>query len=185
MARFAAGDDAAGTPLAAQVAPGIRAFFLRSFAEPTIAEALTETTLERLGRLRASYQSTQSTTSFKTWLFGIAAGVRREELQRRYGLEGNVGEAELLQAESRQARPARAPDAPAGPASGAEAARGAIARLPESQRVILHLYGQEGFTFEQIAEVLGTTPEAVRSRASAAYQRLQVELQAYLRPNGQ
>ena len=76
--------------------------------------------------------------------------------------------------------PARAAE----PTSGAEAARVAIARLPESQRVILHLYRQEGLSFEQIAEVLGTTPEAVRSRASAAYQKLQVELRPYLRANG-
>jgi RNA polymerase sigma-70 factor (ECF subfamily) len=68
--------------------------------------------------------------------------------------------------------------------SRTDAARIAVARLPESQRIVVHLYGYEGLTFEQIAEVLGTTAEAVRARASAGYQRLQAELKGYLRSSG-
>jgi RNA polymerase sigma-70 factor (ECF subfamily) len=64
----------------------------------------------------------------------------------------------------------------------AEAVRAAIKRLPESQRVVVHLHRYEELTFEQIADVLGTTPGAVRVRASRAYERLREELRAFLRP---
>ena len=58
--------------------------------------------------------------------------------------------------------------------------RAAIKRLPESQRVVVHLHRYEELTFEQIAQVLGTTPGAVRVRASRAYERLREELRAYI-----
>jgi RNA polymerase sigma-70 factor (ECF subfamily) len=184
MARFAAGDDVAGEPLFALLAPRIRAFFLRSFLDATLAEGLTATTLHRLRDVRSSYRPELAGLALKAWIFGIAGGVRRDELVRRYGLPPHVGDAELVQAEARITgeQPAVRTASPAVPS--ADAARAAIARLPESQRIIVHLYGYEGLTFEQIAEVLGSTTEAVRTRARIAYQTLQSDLQTYLRSSG-
>jgi RNA polymerase sigma-70 factor, ECF subfamily len=182
MARYAAGDEIAFEPLCALLAPRVRAFFLRSFSDVAVAEALVQTTFLRLKGERASYR--QTGRSLKAWLFGIAASVRRDELRRRYGLPGETGEADLERAETgfaSDAGPALGTD---GCASRTDAARAAIARLPESQRIIVHLYGHEGLTFEEIAEALGTAPEVVRSRARVAYQRLQAELRTYLRSNG-
>lgn len=183
MARFAAGDDIAGEPLFALLAPRIRAFFLRSFLDASLAEGLTETTLHRLRDVRASYRPELAGLALKTWIFGIAAGVRRDELLRRYGLPPHVGDEELVQAESRITG-----EQPAVRTGGggipSDAARAAIARLPESQRIIVHLFGYEGLTFDQIAEVLGSTTEAVRTRARIAYQTLQSDLQTYLRSSG-
>jgi RNA polymerase sigma-70 factor (ECF subfamily) len=58
--------------------------------------------------------------------------------------------------------------------------RAAIKRLPESQRVVVHLHRYEELTFEQIADVLGTTPGAVRVRASRAYERLREDLRPHI-----
>jgi DNA-directed RNA polymerase specialized sigma24 family protein len=46
--------------------------------------------------------------------------------------------------------------------------------------VVVHLHRYEELTFEQIAEVLGTTPGAVRVRASRAYERLRAQLRPFL-----
>ena len=66
-------------------------------------------------------------------------------------------------------------------AGAVDAARAAVEALPEPQRVVVHLHLAEHLSFEQIAEVLGLTPQAVRQRAREAYGRLQLELKSYVR----
>src|SRR4051812_42247866 len=98
MARYAAGDDVAFQRLFALLAPRIRAFFLRSFCDAAVADDLMQTTFLKLHRARESYRPEQP---LKPWLFTIAAGVRRDELRRRYRLPPHVSESELEQAEPR------------------------------------------------------------------------------------
>lgn len=177
MARYAAGDHVAFQRLFALLAPRVRAFFFRSFSDPAVADDLMQTTFLKLHRARESYRPE---LPLKPWVFAIAAGVRRDELRRRYRLPPHIGEAELEQAE-----PRASVEQLAGPAAvdsdKAEAVRAQIERLPESQRVVLHLHCYEEMTFEQIAQALGTTPGAVRVRASRAYERLRKELAPQLR----
>src|SRR5262252_2557589 len=147
MAQYAAGDQVAFQRLFALLAPRIRAFFLRSFSEDaTVAEDLTQTTFLKLHRARASYRPE---LPLKSWVFTIAASVRRDELRRRYRLPPHVDEAEI---EKSEADPARLPADPAGgpDAPRADAVREAVMRLPESQRVVLHLHCYEEMTFDQI-----------------------------------
>jgi len=168
MARYAAGDDVAFRDLFALLAPKLRAFFFRSFVDAALADDLTQTTFLKLHRARASYCPE---LPLKPWLFTIAASVRRDELRRIYRLPPHVGEAEIEQAEPQlpeDLSPFKAPEA----SNAVDAVRAAVNRLPESQRAVLHLHLHEELTFEQIAQVLGTTPGAVRVRASRAYERL-------------
>jgi RNA polymerase sigma-70 factor, ECF subfamily len=181
MARYVGGDDVAFRQLFALLAPKVRAFFLRSFIDPTLADDLTQTTFLKLHRARASYCPDRP---LKPWLFTIAAGVRRDELRRRYRLPPHVGELELEQAELLQPDGERAPTQEAHIAGEIEAVRAAVNRLPESQRAVLHLHLHEELTFEEIAEVLGTSPGAVRVRASRAYERLRKSLREFLGRRG-
>jgi RNA polymerase sigma factor (sigma-70 family) len=176
MARYAAGDDDAFEGLFALLAPRIRAFFLRSFSDTAVADDLMQTTFLKLHTARTSYRPG---LPLKPWVFTIAASVRRDELRRRYRLPQQVGEAEI---ERSELDPTRAPPAsPEGVDSPkADAVRAAIMRLPESQRVVLHLHSYEELTFDQIAKALGTTPAAVRVRASRAYERLRETLRPFL-----
>jgi len=105
--------------------------------------------------------------------------VRRDELRRRYRLPSHVGEAELEKVEVQAAYDPHS-SAEIDRGSKADAVRAAIKSLPESQRVVVHLHRYEELTFEQIAEVLGTTPGAVRVRASRAYERLRDLLRPFL-----
>jgi len=175
MAQYASGDRTAFKPLFDLLAPRIRAFFLRSFSDAAVAEDLTQATFLKLHRARASYRVE---LPLKPWVFTIAAGVRRDELRRRYRLPPQADEHELEQVESALDG---AGDRGAGTrADQLDLVRAAVARLPESQRVVVHLHRYEELTFEQIAEVLATTPGAVRVRASRAYERLRDELRPLL-----
>ncbi|HVV51500.1 MAG TPA: RNA polymerase sigma factor [Polyangia bacterium] len=176
MARYVGGDDVAFRQLFALLAPKVRAFFLRSFIDPALAEDLTQTTFLKLHRARASYCADRP---LKPWLFTIAAGVRRDELRRRYRLPPHVGELELEQAELLHTDE-RSPPQETAESGEIEAVRAAVDRLPESQRAVLHLHLHEGLTFEEIAQVLGTSPGAVRVRASRAYERLRKSLRGFL-----
>jgi RNA polymerase sigma-70 factor (ECF subfamily) len=47
-----------------------------------------------------------------------------------------------------------------------------LAKLPETQRVAFELLKQEGLSVAEAAQVLGTTPAAVKLRAHRAYEAL-------------
>jgi RNA polymerase sigma factor (sigma-70 family) len=180
MAQYVGGDEVAFRQLFGLLEPKLRAFFLRSFIDPALAEDLMQTTFLKLHRARDSYCADRP---LKPWLFTIAAGVRRDELRRRYRLPPHVGELELEQAEA-QRPDDRTPPLESNAKNEIEAVRVAINGLPESQRAVLHLHLHEALTFEEIAEVLGTSPGAVRVRASRAYERLRKSLRSLLALRG-
>jgi RNA polymerase sigma-70 factor (ECF subfamily) len=178
MASYASGDGRAFPRLFRALAPRIHAFFLRSFHDRGVADDLMQATFLKLHRARAAYKRE---LPVRPWVFTIAAGVRRDELRRRYRLPSLVSEDDWEKVEpSVEGAPVDSGEA----TDEVEAVRVALARLPESQRVVLHLHRYEGLTFEQIAEVLGTTPGAVRVRASRAYERLRQELEPLLAKGG-
>ena len=151
-----------------RIGPWLRAFFTRSFADRAVAEDLTQATFLRLHGARESYQSGRP---LKPWLFSIALGVRRDELRRRLPPAGRMDE-DVLETNEALAGAAFQASAAAPPSEHQEAVRNAIRRLPDSQRVVIHLHQYDGLTFERIAERLHTTPGAVRVRASRAYELL-------------
>lgn len=182
MASYARGDSGAFAKLFADLAPRVHAFFRRSFPDPAVADDLMQTTFLKLHRARASYRPE---LPLRPWVFTIAAGVRRDELRRRHRLPPHVTEDAWERAEAALARDDDASEhAERGASDAAGAVRDAIARLPESQRVVLHLHRYEEMTFEQIAAVLSTTPGAVRVRASRAYDTLRNELAPRLGKRG-
>ena len=70
MSRYAAGDDTAFLPLFALLAPRIRAFFIRSFADVTLAESLMMRTFRRIRQGRRSFRPDVAP---RAWVFGFAA----------------------------------------------------------------------------------------------------------------
>jgi RNA polymerase sigma-70 factor (ECF subfamily) len=178
MASYANGDDRAFSRLFYALAPRIHAFFLRSFRDTGIADDLMQTTFLKLHRARATYKRE---LPLRPWVFTIAAGVRRDELRRRYRLPPHVSEDDWEKMEPSVA------SSPADSMEGrddAEAVRVALLKLPESHRIVLHLHRFEGLTFDEIAHVLGTTPVAVRVRACRAYERLRAELAPFCPKGG-
>ncbi len=175
MSAYAAGDEHAFDALFDAVAPRLLAFFVRSLPDRAAAEDLLQVTFTRLHAARGSYRPG---LPLRSWLYTIAARVRADELRRRYRRDARCEEAELEEL----------PD-PACQADGAEldqkareqAVRDALQRLPEAQRVVLHLHRFEGMSFGEIARVLELKESTVRVRAFRAYETLRTLLLPVLR----
>jgi RNA polymerase sigma factor (sigma-70 family) len=172
MARYLAGDHQAFERLFTRLAPRVYGFFMRSFGEGTVAEELVQATFLNMHRSRATYRIG---LPVRPWVFTIAARVRQDELRRRYRLKEDCDEEAFIQAETMTAMTAAGADDDTQRERAARV-REAIDRLPESQRVVVQLHRFEGFTFAQIAEMLGATALAVRARAFRAYETLRAEL---------
>ena len=105
-----------------------------------------------------------STRSRSTRRATTSAGNRREEPTAR-------------RSPTRPAEPAPLPDP--GLTRTVEAA---LAQLPENQREAIVLHRFEGFSFREIAELLGVTETAVKVRAHRGYERLRVLLASQREP---
>ena len=95
--------------------------------------------------------------SFKTWLLTIVANAARGAL-RRHGRrrESDIESAPPL------ASQAKGPDQMAELSDESGRAREALGRLPEKQRLSVQLRVDEGLSFREIAEVIGSTEGAAR-----------------------
>ena len=175
MTAYIGGDERAFQELFRRTAPSIHGFFMRAFASRAAADDLMQTTFYKMHRARAQWRSDRR---LRPWLFSIAARVRLDELRRRYGLRDDASPEAIEQAAD-AAVPASAEDE-AARADLTAAVHAALARLPESQRVVVHLHRFEGLTFAEIGQVLGATEGAIKLRAFRAYAELRRRLDGVL-----
>jgi RNA polymerase sigma-70 factor (ECF subfamily) len=175
MAAYLNGDQAAFDALYGRLAPRVHGFFLRAFGSRAVADDLVQTTFLKVHRARRQWRAERK---LRPWLFSIAARVRLDELRRRYGLREDSG-SEAVEAAAEAAVPSVTVD-PGEVADVKERVQAALARLPESQRVVVHLHRFEGMTFREIGDVLGTTEGAVKLRAFRAYGELRGMLEDLL-----
>jgi RNA polymerase sigma factor (sigma-70 family) len=171
MSAYVAGDARAFEELFARLAPRIHGFFLRSFRDEGVADDLLQVTFMKMHRARERYRKDLRVTP---WLFAIAARVRLDELRRRLRMPEDADEEALARADE------QAPRDPPPDTEARDAVRAALQALPESQRAVIHLHRYEGMTFAEIAQVLGTTPGAVKLRAFRGYETLRQQLKDLL-----
>ena len=173
MQSYVQGDAKSFDGLFARLAPSVHGFFMRSFGSSAVADDLLQMTFLKLHKSRADYNPE---LPLKPWLFTIASRVRLDELRRRYRVADSASEEELVRlADEREATTSNAEqDLARGDVQ--KAVLRALAKLPESQRVVIQLHRFEGMKFAEIAEVLGTTALAVKLRAFRGYEQLREEL---------
>ncbi len=169
MLEYAAGDLRAFELLFERWAPRLHAFFRRSLGSAVDADDLLQATFLRVHRARRSFRSG---LPLRGWLFTVAARLRIDELRRRHRL-ANAEEALSWVDEEAQVSSDKQREV-----ERALLVQAALARLAESQRMVIHLHRFERMTFAEIAQVLGTTEGAVRLRAFRAYRRIR----SYLEP---
>lgn len=166
MEAYVAGDPGAFRRLFRMLAPSMHAFFARSIGDGAAADDLLQTTFLKLHAARASWRSGER---LRPWAFTIAARVRVDWLRRN----GRRTDEDELDGET---LPDEAPGSNPGTAAlekeRAERVRTALEKLPEPQRVVVHLHRFEGLGFAEIGKVLGITEVAARVRAFRAYDRL-------------
>jgi RNA polymerase sigma-70 factor (ECF subfamily) len=171
MDRYAQGEDAAFAVVHAGLHAKLWMFLMRLTAEAALADDLVQETFLRMHRARGGFQRGAAVVP---WAYAIARNawldhVRSAKVRRQ------------------RERPGRgdgddAPDPPTGPDADAEQVviaretaelvERTLAALPEAQREAFVLLRYEGMSVEEAADVVGSTPSAVKLRAFRAYEAL-------------
>jgi len=143
-------------------------FVTRCGGNVAVAEDLTqETYLAFVRQLRDE----REIASAAAWLFGIARHKLVDHYRRQRRLEA-IGAP--WEPDAAEALPAPGPDAIA--EASAERVAAALARLPESQRIVVALRELDGLAMDEVAAVLGKSVHAVESLLA----RARVNLRRYL-----
>jgi len=162
MERFVQGEEQAFSELFARHAGRLQGALRRMVG--SAADDVLQTTFLSIVRSRGRYERG---APFRPWLYTVAVNAARDHL-RRHRREEPHAPGELP---DQEAEPAPLPDP--GLARTVEAA---LARLPASQREAIVLHRFEGFSFKEVAELLGVSETAVKVRAHRGYERLRVLL---------
>lgn len=184
MKRVGQDDTLAYQELLLKYEPRLRRVLKQVVKSESLAEDLVQDVFLRVWRARTRYQPT---AKFSTWLFHIAHNVasnairdgkRRKEYQasgREDGSSANLG-LEQMAIASTGAMPVRKLDR----AERADMVRLAIEALNERQRMALMLCKFEGLSYQEIAESMQLSVQAVKSLLSRARVNLRTLLQPYL-----
>jgi len=153
LARYAAGEAAAASLLAASLTPRMFAHAQRVLGNAAEAEDVTQEALLRLWRIAPDWQAGQAKVS--TWLYRVVANLCTDRLRmRRTTPLDDVAEpldpapSVLDQLQTRER---------------ADALQAALLSLPDRQRQAVVLRHIEGLANPQIADILGIGVEAVES----------------------
>jgi RNA polymerase sigma-70 factor (ECF subfamily) len=172
MDRYAEGQAQAFDVLHRGLEPRLWPFLLRMTGRPAIAEDLLQETFIRIHRARGAFERGAAVVP---WAYAIARNVWLDHVRRTRRRDGHGRER------------AEANDAPAlEPATGPEAdsekaviaqemaakVERVLAELPLAQREAFVLLRYEGRSVREAADILGSTPSAVKLRAFRAYETL-------------
>jgi RNA polymerase sigma-70 factor (ECF subfamily) len=166
MQAHAAGEKGAFRELFHRHAALVARIIGRGITRRDIASELVQETFLQLHRARADYDPSRP---LRPWLTTIAMNVRRDYLRRiQRRPEGKLDNASTIDAEASAIDPLAATEA--------TRLRKLVAQLPDGQRTVIELHWFEGFSFPEVASVLGATPSAVKVRAHRGYKRLRALL---------
>lgn len=165
MIRYQGGSLEAFQEIYAQLAPGVRRYLSHLTAGAPIADDLLQETFLQMHRSRAAYNPAYA---LKPWLFGLARNtcLMNRRAARRWA-EVHESRDEL-------------PEFPVFPEverlGSRDEIRRSLARLPPDQAEALLLHHEWGFSFDEIAGMLGISSPAARARASRGMAELRVAL---------
>ena len=170
MIRYQGGSLEAFQEIYAQLAPGVRRYLLHLTGGSEISDDLLQETFLQTHRSRAAYNPEYAV---RPWVFGLARNVflMNRRAARRWATIH----------ESRENLP-EFPVLPEADRLGSrDEIRRCIACLPPDQAEALLLHHEWGFSFEEIAGMLGISAAAARARASRGMIDLRVALNSLQR----
>jgi RNA polymerase sigma-70 factor (ECF subfamily) len=185
MLAYQAGDEQAFDRLVERYSGQVFALLTRFLGPRARREDLVQEVFLRVIRARDRYQPT---ARFSTWLYRIVFNLSVNETQRSSGkdllsLDQPLGS----DPDGLASLSAELPDAAGdGPSGGLErddvvrAVRGAIAELPETQRMALVLAKYHEMPYAEIAVVLDSTEKAVKSLIHRARETLRASLAPFM-----
>lgn len=169
LQRAAAGDEAAWRDIVEAYTPRVFGLIRAQCGSVDLAEEITQSTfctvVERIGRYA-------EVGRFESWLFRIAMNRLRDEMRRRRRQAHPVESEALVGLAGTGDEPE---PAGAGPEDVA-ALQGALARLSESDRQVIHLRHFTGLSFAAIAKILGEPLGTVLARQHRALKKLRQHL---------
>ena len=177
MLDFKAGNKNAFEQLMAKYYPRILNFIYRYINQSESAEDLTQEVFIKVYRNASSYEPK---SKFQTWIYTIAKNVSLNELRKkplaRVSLDETLSSEDSefkVQVEDPQAK---LPSEAMAKEELAQAVRAAIQSLPENQKLAVILRRYENFSYEDIAQALNLSVEAVKSLLSRAKENLREKL---------
>jgi RNA polymerase sigma-70 factor (ECF subfamily) len=184
MLRYRDGDAAAFETLYRRYEKPLFDFIYRLAPNTADSESLFQETFFRLVRAKRKYRAT---ALFKTWLFQIAVNLCRDRARRmkhRAHLSLNAplssvgdGRAKLQDLVS---DPSPAVDKSAEDCELEAAVKGAVASLPEDERLVVVLREYQGMNYSEIAGITNRPIGTLKSINHRAHERLRSALAPYL-----
>jgi RNA polymerase sigma-70 factor (ECF subfamily) len=180
MLRVKQGDTSALEQLMDRYKQPVINLIARIISDPVEAEDLAQNVFVQVYRSAARYAPS---AKFSTWLFTIARNLALNEIRRRSRHRADSMDAGLSEDDPPQYADTTAASPPEA-LLRVELERKvgeAVASLPENQRTALLLCQQDELSYEDIAEVLGTSLSATKSLIHRARETLKARLKPYLR----
>jgi len=170
MTQYQGGSLEAFEAIYARLAPPVRRYLLHLADGSQIAEDLLQETFLQMHRSRAAYNPEYAV---RPWVFGLARNV--------FLMNRRAARQWAKVHESREDLP-ESPVLPEAERLGSrDEIRRGIAHLPPEQAEALLLHHEWGFSFEEIAGMLGISAAAARARASRGMADLRVALNSLQR----
>ncbi len=178
LAALRGGDDAALEALLRRHAPTVMRFALKLCRDRTDADDVLQDTLIAASR---GLRELRGDAAVSTWLYTVARSVCIKKRRLRKHAPASVIALEGPEAAVIRSELAEPDDAVAGRQLGVALER-AIGQLDEGAREVVVLRDVEGLSAAETAEVLGLSPEAVKSRLHRARASLRVSLAPLVSP---
>jgi RNA polymerase sigma-70 factor (ECF subfamily) len=159
---------------------------MRMTRNPADAEDLVQ---ETFVKAFAAFHQFQEGTNLKAWLYRILTNTfinsyRKRQRQPQQSAAENIEDWQLAAAESHQSTGLRSAEMEALDHLPDSDVKDALQRLPEDFRLAVYLADVEGFSYKEIAEIMGTPIGTVMSRLHRGRRGLQRLLGDYARDRG-
>ena len=172
MLDFQSGETCAFESLMEKYYRRILNFIYRYLNNREVAEDLTQEVFMKVYHARHSYQPK---AQFRTWIYTIAKNLSLNEFKK---FRFSVLENELIQ--SVEDNNPRA-DQMLADQEMVQVIKKAIGELPENQRLAVILHRYEDFSYEEIAQTMGLSVQAVKSLLNRAKESLRQKLSSFFK----
>ena len=175
MLRFQKGDEKAFETIVTKHQRNVLNLIYRYLGNATQADDAAQEVFLKLYRARHKYTPK---AKFSTWLYRITVNHCLNEIRSRKTQPASLDPIDDMTEQGEN----RAPDDQIRQGELRQAVKEAIDALPENQRMAVILARYEDMSYEEIAETMKTSLEAVKSLLHRAKESLQQKLSGYDKP---